>query len=310
MNVLLPYVASLLTASLGLPQASLLHGPWMPERGAQELLAKGKVKQSKGGGGHHGGRGSGGRTGFQHASPSFDRGDLKPIGGWRNGHVGSSDVSRDSRSRLGHHRDGHGSSGALQGDWQRAGDRWDQRRDRAVRQFDKDWQRAGDRWDRRLDRAGDHLDHRLDRLDHRLDRWDDWGDRWPGWARRGWGLARPWNYGWYSNGINSSTWGWWGARAAAWGIGTLATASVINNAVDEAIDAQRATIVVPDSSYRLLYGSVAPRNEQSLSFSAVTGDRDVSFTADCRAGDLNGQPPATVAEAQLLNAACQVAFGN
>jgi hypothetical protein len=68
--------------------------------------------------------------------------------------------------------------------------------------------------------------------------------------------------------------------------------------------------VVPDSNYRLIYGSVAPSNDQSLSFSAVNADQDVAFTADCRSGDLNGQAPASVAEAELLNAACQIAFGD
>jgi len=34
------------------------------------------------------------------------------------------------------------------------------------------------------------------------------------------------------------------------------------------------------------------------------------LTADCNAGLLNGVDPTSAAEAQLLNAACQVAFGN
>jgi hypothetical protein len=56
----------------------------------------------------------------------------------------------------------------------------------------------------------------------------------PGWARPGWGVARPWNYGWYG-GWATPTWGWWGARAAAWGVATLATAAIINDAVDDAV---------------------------------------------------------------------------
>jgi hypothetical protein len=40
----------------------------------------------------------------------------------------------------------------------------------------------------------------------------------------------PWGWwGW---------WGWWSARAAVWGIGSLATAAAINNAVNASIAAQ------------------------------------------------------------------------
>jgi hypothetical protein len=291
MIVAVPCVASLLAVSLGVAHSPLAVGELQAGHESQLLIAKSKGKHSKGGGGHHPGLNSGGRTGFKHAAPSFDRGNVKPIGGWRDGNVRATN---------------HG----LQSDWQRAGDRWDHQRDRSFRKPDNNWERVGDRWDRHLDRVGDRFDNRVDRLDRRLDRWDDWGGRWPGWARRGWGVARPWNYGWYSNRNYNQQWGWWGARAAAWGIGSLATASIINNAVDDAIDAQRTTIIVPDSSYQLIYGSVAPTNDQSLSFTAVRGDSDVAFTADCRSGDLNGKAPGSVAEAQLLNAACQIAFGN
>lgn len=131
----------------------------------------------------------------------------------------------------------------------------------------------------------------------------------PGWARPGWGVARPWNTGWYGS-WNSPTWGWWGARAAAWGIGTLATAAVINSAVDAAIDNQTTSIVVPNTSYQLLYGSVAPTGTASISFAIVADGSTYPLTADCQAGTLNGALPASAAEAELLNAACQVAFGS
>lgn len=131
----------------------------------------------------------------------------------------------------------------------------------------------------------------------------------PGWARPGWGVARPWNWGWYG-GWNNPPWGWWGARAAVWGIGTLATASVINSAVDAAINDQVSYIVVPNSSYQLLYGSVAPTGSASVSFAVTADGSTYQLTADCQSGTINGQDPATAAEAELLNAACQVAYGN
>lgn len=47
----------------------------------------------------------------------------------------------------------------------------------------------------------------------------------------------------------------------------------------------------PHSDYSLYYGSVQP-------------------SADCNAGMINGEEPKTVSQAELLNAACQVAFGS
>ncbi|PZV00293.1 MAG: hypothetical protein DCF24_07305, partial [Cyanobium sp.] len=131
----------------------------------------------------------------------------------------------------------------------------------------------------------------------------------PGWARAGWGVARPWNHGWYG-GWSTPTWGWWGARAAAWGVGTLATAAIINDAVNNAVDDNSTYIVVPNSNYQLLYGSVQPSGSSAISFATTDGDSTYELTADCQGGLLNGQEPQSTAEAELLNAACQVAFGN
>jgi hypothetical protein len=131
----------------------------------------------------------------------------------------------------------------------------------------------------------------------------------PGWARPGWGLARPWNYGWYG-GWSTPSWGWWGARAAAWGIGSLATAAIINDAVNDAIDDHVSYIVVPNSDYQLLYGTVAPVGGSSVSFDVTANGSTYQLTADCNAGTLNGRDPGAPAEAELLNAACQVAYGS
>jgi hypothetical protein len=131
----------------------------------------------------------------------------------------------------------------------------------------------------------------------------------PGWARPGWGVARPWTTGWYG-GWGSPPWGWWGARAAVWGIGSLATAAAINNAVNSAIAEQTTYIVVPESNYQLLYGSVQPTGNSTIGFAVTANGSTYQLTADCNSGLLNGVDPASAAEAQLLNAACQVAFGN
>jgi hypothetical protein len=131
----------------------------------------------------------------------------------------------------------------------------------------------------------------------------------PGWARPGWGVARPWNHGWYG-GWSTPTWGWWGARAAAWGVGTLATAAIINNAVNNAVDNNNTYIVVPNSNYQLVFGSVQPSGTSAISFAVTDSGSTYELTADCQSGLLNGQEPQSAAEAELLNASCQVAFGN
>ncbi len=130
-----------------------------------------------------------------------------------------------------------------------------------------------------------------------------------GWARPGWGYARPWNYGWYG-GRYSSSWGWWGASAATWGITTLATAAIINSAVDNAVSTKTEVIVVPNTDYELYYGSIQPTNDDDVTFLVKADDGDYQISADCKAGTIDGQPPSNASEAELLNAACQVAFGS
>lgn len=197
-------------------------------------------------------------------------------------------------------------------DWNRvrdrAEDRWDRTRDRVDDRWDRARDRADDRWDRTRDRLDDRWDRVDRRVDRAIDRIDDWDDHWPGWVRPGWGVARPWTYGWYG-GWSSPPWGWWGARPVAWGLGSLAAAAVINDAVNDAIATSRTTILVPQTGYTLYYKSVQPSSDRQLSFVAGNGQTRWTMQADCRNGLLNNQPPATASQAQLLNAACQVAFG-
>ena len=186
-------------------------------------------------------------------------------------------------------------------------DRLDQRRDRRDDRLDQRRDRRDDRLDRRLDRANDRRDDRWRSTRRRWDRWDRWYG-YPGWARPGWGAARPWPVGWYG-GWSSPRWSWWGPSAAAWGITTLATAALINAAVDNAVARNTTYIVVPNSSYLLLYGTVRPVGSRSTTFAVVADGDEIDLTADCDRGTLDGLVPASRAEAELLNAACQVAFG-
>ena len=132
----------------------------------------------------------------------------------------------------------------------------------------------------------------------------------PGWARPGWGYARPWSNGWYG-GWATPGWGWWGANAALWGISTLASAAVINAAVDSAVSSNITYIVVPQTTYQLLFGTVQPIGSQGVSFLVQADDGSTyNLTADCNMGTIDGVAPNSAAQAELLNAACQVAYGS
>ena len=129
----------------------------------------------------------------------------------------------------------------------------------------------------------------------------------PKWWRSGWRRARPWRYGWYSSG--PSRWSWWNRNAVGWGITSLAGAAVIASAIDNAIDNDRPTVTVDDSPYDLVYGSVEATGDQTVSFTFTLSDNAYQASADCQSGLLDGQAPDSPEEAQLLNAACEVAFG-
>ena len=278
---------------------------------------------SRGGGGFSGGGFSGGadfnrgggnagraQTGFQQAGGGFDRGSSRPTGGWSNrvsspqarpsldrpsaspGGFGGNGLNPTGRPGPGQFpANGGGSFGANRpgtlpaarpgyGTGNLNGNRYANRY--ANRTVNRNWTNTVN----------------INNVNVR-----------PGWARPGWGVARPWTTGWYG-GWGSPPWGWWGARAAVWGIGSLATAAAINNAVNASIAAQTTYIVVPESDFQLLYGSVQPSGSSTINFAVSANGSTYQLTADCNAGLLNGADPASAAEAQLLNAACQVAFGN
>ena len=134
----------------------------------------------------------------------------------------------------------------------------------------------------------------------------------PGWvgAGYGWAGARPWGWGWYGGGGWYGGWGWWGANAALWGLTTLTSAAIIGSAVNSAISSNTSYIAVPNSTYQLLYGSVQPQDANNISFAFTYQGQTYQANADCRNGYLNGSPPGAPAEAELMNAACQVAFGS
>lgn len=132
----------------------------------------------------------------------------------------------------------------------------------------------------------------------------------PAWVGPGWGAARPWGgWGWYGR-WSTPPWGWWAANTALWGITALTSAAILESSVNGAISNNSPMIVVPNSTYELLYGTVQPIQGDLIQFAATQAGLTYPFQADCRSGLLNGQQPVTAAEAELLNAACYVAFGS
>jgi hypothetical protein len=129
------------------------------------------------------------------------------------------------------------------------------------------------------------------------------------WANGGYWNNRPWNAGWYA--WTPASWGWWGWNSVGWGLAAgLATGAAITELVNSAADAQQTVIVVPGSTWQLNYASVEAVGLYGVSFSYALGDGvNLNGAANCQAGLLNGQVPANAAQAQLLNAVCQVAYG-
>jgi hypothetical protein len=130
------------------------------------------------------------------------------------------------------------------------------------------------------------------------------------WQNGGYWGNRPWNTGWYNWSPNN--WSWWGPSAVGWGVMGLATGAVITGLVNSAAQNQSTVIVVPDSTIRLDFASVLPAGDGVVSFRYIVGRTGPAYQAngDCRQGLFNGQAPRSVAEAQLLNTTCQVAYGN
>ena len=294
----------------------------MPDSGTAQLLARGGGGGSRGGGGggsRGGGGGSlggggsrgggsgmraGGNSGFSNAGAGLNRGSTKPAGGWSNnarvgagaGGAGGPSLNRPAAVN----RPAAGTRqlpGAGQG-----GDRMANRDGNLNRDVNRNVNRDVNR------NVNRNVNRDVNRNWNRNVNINNVNVR-PGWARAGWGVARPWNHGWYG-GWPVPTWGWWGARAAAWGVATLATAAVINNAVDNAVSSNATYIVVPNTNYQLLYGTVQPSGSNSVSFVMQANGSNYQLTANCNQGTINGQEPSNAEEAELLNAACQVAYGS
>ena len=279
-----------------------------------ELIAR-KGGGGGGGGGRKGGgggmksggggarrAGGGGQTGFSKAGGGLNRGSAKPAGGWSNkANVGGGGGPSLNRPAAGNRAKNGSRSGG-------SGDRM------ANRDGNRDLNRDGNRninrdVNRNVNRdVNRNINRDVNRNWNRDVNINNFNVS-PGWARPGWGAARPWNSGWYG-GWSTPTWGWWGARAATWGVASLATAAIINDAVDNAVSSNNTYIVVPNTNYQLLYGTVQPSGSNAVSFVMQADGSNYQLTANCNQGTINGQEPSNAEEAELLNAACQVAYGS
>ncbi|MFM7361851.1 MAG: hypothetical protein ACKO25_08520 [Cyanobium sp.] len=335
-----------LAALIALPALPIVASPASPD--SAQLLARGGGGGGRGGGGVRSGgggnRGGGGggraHSGFQGSGSSFSRGDRRPQGGFSSGdrssRIGSPSLDRRPSRPSGGDRFSGDRTGNL---GNRTGNLGDRTGNRTGNLGDRTGNRTGTLGDRNLgertgtlgdrnlgdrnlgdrnlgDRNLDWSNRTINRGDRSLSIDRDWNRNFnigdvnlnPGWARPGWGVARPWNWGWYG-GWSNPPWGWWGARAATWGIGTLATAAIINDAVNDAVNASQTYIVVPNTGYQLLYGTVQPSGNDAVTFVVSADGNNYQLSADCQRGLINGRDPSSAAEAELLNAACQVAFG-
>ncbi|MEY4841147.1 MAG: hypothetical protein RLZZ374_2055, partial [Cyanobacteriota bacterium] len=233
--------------------------------------------QARGGGGGRGGASAGrAQTGFQQAGGGFDRGSSRPTGGWSN--RVSSPQARPSLDRPSASPGGFGGNGfnptgrPSPGQFPANGAGIGANRPGTIPAARPGYGTGnlnGNRYANRPVNRNWTNTVNINNVNVR-----------PGWARPGWGVARPWTTGWYG-GWGSPPWGWWGARAAVWGIGSLATAAAINNAVNASIAAQTTYIVVPESDFQLLYGSVQPSGSSTIHFAVSANGSTYQLTADC-----------------------------
>jgi hypothetical protein len=175
-----------------------------------------------------------------------------------------------------------------------------QERDEKANQF---WAKPGDQWKDNNVNVQKSVNVNNNFYNRNPNGWN------ANWANGGYWSNRPWNAGWYA--WSPATWGWWGWNSVGWGLAAgLATGAAITELVNNAAASQQTVIVVPGSTWRLNYASVESVGLYGVSFAYTLGDGvNLNGAANCQAGLLNGQVPASAAQAQLLNAVCQVAYG-
>lgn len=134
------------------------------------------------------------------------------------------------------------------------------------------------------------------------------------WCRRGWVVARPWRYGWYGGWRPAAVvypgWGWWAATAPTWGALTLSPTIVIQQSVDSAVASNSRYMDVPNSEFRIYHASISPIGPEEIEFDFEIDGDTYRAKADCKNGLLNDETPSALDEAELMHAACTIAFSS
>ena len=272
-----------------------------PTSATEELLIS--QRGGRGGGGSRGGGSRGGGSRSSGSRSSGSRSSSRSSSG-RTGFSSYSGSRQDTRQSTRSNRQSARSVTRDQRQTSR-GDNRGTRQNTRNSNIDSRQQGRTSRTDVRQSGRNDRVNNRSNTRRDAVNNWNRYGNGW--YSGSSWSNNRPWNNGWYG-GSYYNNWRWYPGQAAAWGLAGMATFGTINSLVNSAQSSQVSYIEVPNSDYSLYYPSVTATGDV-VSFEADNGYDTARFNANCRNGTLNGGAPLNANEAQLLNAACQVAFG-
>ena len=272
-----------------------------PTSATEELLIG-----QRGGRGGGGSRGGGSRGGGSRSSGSRSSGSRSSSRS-SSGRTGFSSYSGSRQGTRQSTRSNRQSARSVTRDQRQTsrGDNRGTRQNTRNSNIDSRQQGRTSRTDVRQSGRNDRVNNRSNTRRDAVNNWNRYGNGW--YSGSSWSNNRPWNNGWYG-GSYYNNWRWYPGQAAAWGLAGMATFGTINSLVNSAQSSQVSYIEVPNSDYSLYYPSVTATGDV-VSFEADNGYDTARFNANCRNGTLNGGAPLNANEAQLLNAACQVAFG-
>jgi hypothetical protein len=272
-----------------------------PTSATEELLIS-----QRGGRGGGGSRGGGSRGGGSRSSGSRSSGSRSSSRS-SSGRTGFSSYSGSRQGTRQSTRSNRQSARSVTRDQRQTsrGDNRGTRQNTRNSNIDSRQQGRTSRTDVRQSGRNDRVNNRSNTRRDAVNNWNRYGNGW--YSGSSWSNNRPWNNGWYG-GSYYNNWRWYPGQAAAWGLAGMATFGTINSLVNSAQSSQVSYIEVPNSDYSLYYPSVTATGDV-VSFEADNGYDTARFNANCRNGTLNGGAPLNANEAQLLNAACQVAFG-
>ncbi|MEJ6584716.1 MAG: hypothetical protein QNL17_11410 [Synechococcus sp. ChSW.bin.154] len=272
-----------------------------PTSATEELLIS--QRGGRGGGGSRGGGSRGGGSRSSGSRSSGSRSSSRSSSG-RTGFSSYSGSRQGTRQSTRSNRQSARSGTRDQRQTSR-GDNRGTRQNTRNSNIDSRQQGRTSRTDVRQSGRNDRVNNRSNTRRDAVNNWNRYGNGW--YSGSSWSNNRPWNNGWYG-GSYYNNWRWYPGQAAAWGLAGMATFGTINSLVNSAQSSQVSYIEVPNSDYSLYYPSVTATGDV-VSFEADNGYDTARFNANCRNGTLNGGAPLNANEAQLLNAACQVAFG-